>query len=56
MNRILTIMMYLLWTFTLLGILIITFTNFQYIDLNVIVAVLLFFTLINSFFSLNKPK
>ena len=56
MNKILTTIMYVLWTATLLGILIITFTNFQYLDLNVFVGVLFFFAVINSFFSLNKAK
>ncbi len=57
MYKILTAIMYVLWTFSLIGILVITFTNFQYLDLNVIVTVLFLFTLINTAFTINsKPS
>ena len=55
-HKIFTIIMYALWTCTLLGVLVVTFTNFQYVDLNVIVGTLFFFSVINSFFSLNRAK
>jgi hypothetical protein len=54
MNKFIAIFMYIMWTLSLIGILVVTFTNFQYVDLNVIVGVLLFFTLINTFFSVNR--
>ena len=56
MNVFLTVMMYVLWTAALIGLLGITFTNFQYPDLDVIVAVLWIFALINTFFTLKKEK
>jgi len=54
MEKFLRVMMYVLWTFSLAGILVITFNNFQYMDLNIIVGILFFFTLLNTFFTLNK--
>ncbi len=51
MNAFITIVMYLLWGASLLGILVATFTKFQYADINMIVLVLLMFTLINSLFT-----
>lgn len=50
MNKISTIIMYLLWIFAIIALLATTFTNFQYIDLNAIAGVLLLFALVNSFF------
>ena len=41
--------MYALWTMAIITVLATTFTNFQYLDLNVIAIVLLFFALLNSF-------
>jgi len=55
-EKIFTIFLYLLWTLTIIGILIVTFTNFQYEDLNLIAALLLVFTLINSYFAVSKKK
>ena len=54
MEKFLGAMMYVLWAFSLIGILMITFSNFQYTDLNVIVGILFFFALLNTFFTLNK--
>ena len=54
MNKFVTFVMYILWTISLVGILTITFTNFQHMDLNIIVGVLFFFTLLNTFFTVKK--
>ena len=54
MNQLFTIIMYILWIISLIGLLVITFTNFQYLDLNVIVVILFALTLINSFFTLRR--
>ena len=51
-----TIMMYVLWTATILAVLITTFTNFRYEDLNLIAIVLLFFSSANSFFLMTRKK
>ena len=61
MNTIMSIVMYCLWAVTILAVLATTFTNFSYLDLNVIAIVLLVFTLINTFFVVaagkkNKPN
>ena len=56
MNKIFTVIMYLLWSLSLIGILIITFTNFQYVDLNTIVLVLFAITLLNTFFEIKKRR
>ena len=45
-------MMYILWVIALIGILVITFNGFQYADLNLIVGIFFFFTLINTFFAI----
>ena len=50
MNTIVTIVMYALWVLALIGILLITFTNFQHLDLDIIVSVIFLFTLVNTFF------
>ncbi|HOD11969.1 MAG TPA: hypothetical protein PLO93_00980 [Candidatus Omnitrophota bacterium] len=52
MNKLIMIMMYALWTLTLIGILVVTFTSFQYPDLNIVVLLLAVFALINTYFSL----
>ena len=54
MDKLFTIVMYTLWTITLIGILVITFTNFKYFDLNIIVAFLTVITFANTFFTLKK--
>ena len=50
MNTLINIIMYIMWAVTLIAILAATFTNFAYLDLNVIAIVLLVFTIINTFF------
>lgn len=50
----LAIITYFLWAVSLIGILVITFTNFQYADVNLIVGVLFIFTLINTFFRIKE--
>lgn len=56
MERFLSIVMYVLWTATIVAILSATFTNFQYEDLNVLAGVLLFFAILNSIFVTIKKK
>ena len=56
MERFFTAVLYILWTLTLVGILMVTFTNFQYSDLNVAVVFLAVFTLINTYFSLKQKR
>ena len=50
MRKLFTVILYILWTISLIGILVVTFTNFQYEDLNTLIGVILFFTLLNTFF------
>ncbi|MDD3374290.1 MAG: hypothetical protein PHY73_01020 [Candidatus Omnitrophica bacterium] len=52
MSKLIIIMMYALWTITLIGILAITFTSFRYTDLNIIVLVLATLTLINTYITI----
>jgi len=54
MDKFFTLIMYMLWMATLVGLVIITFTNFQYIDLNVIVCVLTIFTGINTIITIKR--
>ena len=56
MNIILTIIMYCMWAVTILAVLAATFTNFAYLDLNIIAIVLLVFTIINSYFTVSSGK
>ena len=51
MNKFLTVVMYIFWIASLIGILVITFTGFQYMDLNMMVGILLLFTILNTFFT-----
>ncbi len=53
-DKLLGIGMYFLWTLSLIGVLVITFTTFQYPDLNFIVSVFFFFTILNTFFRTQK--
>ena len=54
MEKLLTLFMYILWTVSIIGILIITFTSFRYIDLDVIIGILFLLTLINTFVTLKR--
>ncbi|MDP8266974.1 MAG: hypothetical protein P9M07_08580 [Candidatus Aceula meridiana] len=57
MGRFVTLIMYSLWTLTVIGVLVITFQGFQYPDLNILVGILLVLTVINSYFSIKEnPK
>ena len=56
MNRLVTVIMYLLWILNIIAVLATTFTNFRYLDLNMIALVLFGFALINSFFAISKRK
>ena len=48
--------MYVMWTVTLVLILVATFTNFAYLDLNVLAIVFLGFTAVNTFFVVSSGK
>jgi len=54
MKILVTVMMYLLWVATIIAVLITTFTNFQYEDLNALSIALLVFSLVNTFFVVSK--
>ena len=56
MNTIINIVMYCMWALSIIAILAATFTNFAYLDLNVIAIVLLVFTLVNTFFTVAAGK
>ncbi len=54
MKKLITIVMYLLWTISLIGLLVITFTNFKYPDLNSLVIIVFFFTAVNTAMTVGK--
>ncbi len=54
MERLITAIMYILWCMSLIGLLVITFTSFRYEDLNLIVVILVLFTILNTFLVLKK--
>ncbi len=56
MNKIITIIMYVLWIGTVIAILATTFTNFQYEDLNLFALVLFALALLNSFFVVTRRR
>ena len=56
MEKLISLVMYLLWIVTVLMILAATFTNFQNEALNIFAVVLLIFSGLNSFFILSKKK
>lgn len=58
MNKLITLVMYVVWVLAIVFVLATTFTNFQYEDLNLITFLLLGFAVLNSFFvvSINKKK
>lgn len=56
MDKFFTMVMYVLWMATLCGIVIITFTNFQYADLNTIVCLLFVFTVFNTVITVKKGQ
>jgi hypothetical protein len=56
MNLLMTIVMYVMWAVTLIAILATTFTNFAFLDLNIIAIVLLTFSLVNTFFITSAGK
>lgn len=56
MGRFFSIVMYLLWTATIIVVLSTTFTNFQYEDLNLLAGILLFLAVINSIFATGLRK
>ena len=56
MNKLISLIMYLLWIATIIAILAMTFTSFKYEDLNLIAIVLLVFASVNSYFATNQNK
>jgi|GEM_PF-550827 len=56
MGKMFSIFMYILWTLTIISVLVTTFTNFQYEDFNLIAGLLLAFSLLNTYFAVNKGK
>jgi len=56
MGTLMTVIMYVLWSLSIIGILVITFANFQYPDLNTIVGVLFAFTLANTYLTLKSKR
>jgi len=58
MHVFVTLLMYVLWIATIVFLLVATFNNFQYEDLNLLAVVFLFFSLFNSFFVIfqNRKK
>jgi len=56
MGKFIIITMYVLWAVSLIGVLVATFTNFKYSDVNIIVGVLFIFTLANTFFTIKEKK
>ena len=56
MEKLISLVMYLLWIITVVMVLAATFTNFQNEDLNIIATVLLIFSSLNSFFILSRKR
>ena len=59
MNIIFTIILWFSWIAFVTTLLITTFTNFQYTDLNILDAIFLFFAILNTFLKIsqkNPPK
>ena len=54
MNIVSTIILFVLWIIFVFGLLATTFTNFQYLDLNILMGIALFFAGANTFFKLSK--
>ena len=56
MDRLFSVILYVLWTTAIIVILSTTFTNFQYEDLNALAIILLVFAILNSIFlAIRKP-
>ena len=55
-QKLLVVVMYIIWILAIIFILATTFTNFQYLDLNVIALVLFGFALLNTFFNLSRRR
>ena len=56
MNRLFSLIMYVLWIATIIIVLAATFTNFKYEDLNVLAIVVFVFAALNSVFSIPRKK
>ncbi|MFP4473675.1 MAG: hypothetical protein ACLFPX_07430 [Candidatus Omnitrophota bacterium] len=56
MGRFMNIIMYLLWTLTIIMVLAATFTEFEYTDLNAIAVVLFLFSFLNSFLMITRKN
>ena len=49
-----TILLYILWALSLAGLIAITLNRFQYPDLNIVVGILVFFAMFNTFLAAKK--
>jgi len=54
MGKISIVILYVLWFLAIISLLVTTFTNFEYSDLNMIAFALLAFAFVNSFFAMKK--
>ena len=51
-----TVVLGFLWLIFAVGLVVVTFTNFEHIDLNVLVLIVFFFAAINTFLKVNKNR
>ena len=56
MEKLISLVMYLLWIITIVMVIAATFTNFQNEDLNILAVVLLVFSSANAFFILTRKR
>jgi len=56
MEKLITLMMYVLWVITVVMGLLAIFTDFKYDDLNIMALLFLVFTALNTFFVVSKKK
>ena len=56
MKQFIALIMYIMWTATVIALLATTFTDFKYEDLNSITVVLLIFAVINSILAVKRAK
>ena len=56
MGGLIGLIMYALWSLTIIAILASTFTGFEYLDLNVIAVALFLFALLNTYFTMAQMK
>lgn len=56
MEKLFSLVMYVLWTATIVAVLSTTFTDFKYEDLNIMAGVLLAFSILNSIFMVQRRR